>query len=170
MRYTRPLFLLAGTFTLLATQLPAQAVVQQDPQSVNCPVTLTAQPRFDDGITLLPDQTSKHDRAGVHLHLEDPDGRSIRSAEITLRGTPATRGARPASFSTATPLTRTFHVVSGAHQPGSLTANLWLAHAATIESVSITAIDFASAPAWQASKSSSCITVPNGNRLLGSLR
>ena len=43
-------------------------------------------------------------------------------------------------------------------------------HAATIESVSITAIDFASAPAWQASKGSSCTAIPNGNRLLGSLR
>lgn len=170
MPMTRPLLLLAGS--LIATQLSAaaQAVLHQDPQSVNCPVTVSAQPRFDDGITLVPDQTADRTRAGVHLRLQDADGRPIRSAEITLRGLPTVHGAQPASLSNTGQLTRSFHVVSGGNTPGTLTADLWLAHAVSIESVSITAINFAAAAAWQASKQSSCVTVPNGNRLLGSLR
>ncbi len=170
MPITRPLLFLVGTLTATHLSPAAQVLLHADPQSVNCPVTVSAQPRFDGGVTPVPEQSTHRDRAGVHLRLEDPDGRPIRSAEITLRGSAATRGAQPASFGAATRPTQTFHVVSGGNTPGTLTADLWLAHAVTIESVSITAINFASAPAWQASRTSACIAVPNGNRLLGSLR
>ena len=172
---TRPLLLLAGTLTLTATQLSAasQVLLHIDPQSRNCPVTIYAQPRFTSGLMLVPSPLATRDRAGVHLHLEDPDGRPIRSAEITLRGLAATRGVQPASLGNS-PESRqppqTFHVVSSGDTPGALTADLWLAHAVTIQSVSVTAVNFASAPAWQASGDSSCIVVPNGNRLVGSLR
>ncbi len=170
----RPLLLLAGAVSFTAIQVSAaapQILLHSDPQSVNCPVTLYAQPRFTGGVTLLvPGQASKRDRAGVHLRLEDPDGRPIRGAEIILCGLAATHGAQPASLSSSTQPTQSFHVVGSGDTPGVLIADLWLAHAVTIESVSVTAVDFASAPAWKASKASSCITVPNGNRLVGSLR
>ena len=170
---TRPLLLLAGTLT--ATQLSAgsQVLLHPDPQSRNCPVSLYAQPRFPSGIMLVPSQSATRDRAGVHLHLEDLDGRPIRSAEITLRGIAATHGVQPASLGNSPESkqpTQTFHVVSSEDTPGALTADLWLAHAVTIQSVSVTTVNFASAPAWQASQTSSCIAVPNGSRLVGSLR
>ena len=97
---SRPLIFLAGSLALIATQLSAasQVLLQADPQSRNCPVTVFAQPRFTGGITLVPDQSTSRDRAGVHLHLEDPDGRPIRSAEVTLRGRAASYGAQPASL------------------------------------------------------------------------
>ena len=168
---SRPfLLLLAGTFALTATRLSAASdvLLQSDRESLNCPVTLYAQPRFEGGVLLVPDQAASHDRAGVHLHLEDPDGRAVRSAEVTLRGVPSSHGAQPASFGNSSPLSRSFHVVAGAD--GSLTTTLWLDHAATIRNVSVTAIEYTAAPAWHASSSSSCIAIPNGNRLLGSLR
>ncbi len=133
---TRPLLLLAGALTLPATQVSAaasQILLHSDPQSVNCPVTLYAQPRFTGGVTLLvPGQPSKRDRAGVHLRLEDPDGRPIRGAEIILRGLAATHGAQPASLGSSTQPTQSFHVVGGGDTPGVLTADLWLAHAVTM--------------------------------------
>ncbi len=168
MPLTRPFLLFVGTLTAIHLPAAAQAIARPDSQNRNCPITFYAEPRFPSGITLV--EPSPRDRAGVHLHLEDPVGRPIRSAEVTLHGIPATRGAQPAALGTSTPLTQTFHVVSGASDSGTLTATLWLARAVTIERVSVTAVHFSNAPAWQASRSSSCIAVPSGNRLLGSLR
>ena len=170
---TRPLLLLAGTLSATQIAAPSQVLLHSDPQSRNCPITISAQPRYISGLMPVPSQTAHRDRAGVHLRLEDPDGRPIRSAEVTLHGVAAVTGAQPASFSNSTDTkqpTQTFHVVSGRDTAGVLTADLWLAHAVTIRSVSVTAVDFASAPAWQASEISACIAVPSGNRLLGSLR
>ena len=169
----RPLLLLAGTLTATHLAAPSQALLQSNPQSRNCPITVSAQPRYTSGIIPVPSQAAHGDRAGVHLRLEDLDGRPIRSAEVTLRGVAAMRGLQPASLGNSADTkqpTQTFHVVSGRDTAGALTADLWLAHAVTIQSVSVTAVDFASAPAWQASRVSACIAVPNGNRLVGSLR
>lgn len=169
----RPLLFLAGSLAFTATQISAasQALLQSGPQSRNCPVTVYAQPRFAGGVTLVvPDQSTGRDRAGVHLLLQDPDGRALLSAEVTLRGRAVSYGAQPASLGGSTQPTKSFHVVSGGSAPGSLTADLWLARAASIESVSVTAVAYASAPAWHTSPASSCVAVPDGNRLVGSLR
>ncbi len=168
----RPLLLLAGALTLTAPQLSAtsEVLLQTNSQHLSCPVDLYVQPRFDSGVTLVPDQTAVPTRAGVHLRLQDQDRRPIRSAEITLRGLPAPRGAQPASLETSSQLIQTFHVVSGQTSAAGLTADLWLPHAVSIRNVSVTSISYATAPAWHASSTSACITAPSGHQLLSLLR
>ena len=168
----RPLLVLVGALTLTEPQLSAasEALLQTNPQSSSCPVDLYAQSRFDTGVTLVPDQTAAPTRAGVHLRLQDQNGRSIRSAEITLRGLPARHGAQPASLGTSGQLIQTFHVVSGQTSAGGLTADLWLPHATSIRNVSVTTIEYAAAPAWHTSSTSACVAAPIGHQFLSLLR
>ncbi len=166
----RPLSAAILLLTAASSSLVSQAPLSVLPSNQNCPVALVAQPRFDQGI--LPAAPHRPRRAGVSLSLEDLTGRHLLGADVLLRGTPVRHGVQPASStagSAASP-TRTVHIQTAGETPGTLAADLWLSEAATITTVTLTAISYADAPAWHAGPDATCTTTPNGHLLIGRLR
>ena len=165
----RSLLLTLSTLALTSAAPAGQAVLQADPQSISCPVTLTAELRPEGRILPATFREGDTTRRRVHISLSSTEGRTLRAAEVVLHGDRI--GLRPASGGSSTQeVTRSFNITHDAAGAGPLTADLSLANVTGITRVTLSSIDYASAPAWHTSKSSTCVTVPTSNHLLSSLR
>lgn len=154
--------------------------------SRECPVSVSAEPRAY-GHTMLADENNASVqaqpqvllgpsldpryvngyRSGVRITLRVPGGEEmIRRAEVVLHAVARTPAATPAAAGATAPgqratVSRSFHLQAAGQPKETLSGMLWMTDVAGIESVTVSAIEYASGRSWRAVENTVCSTAPS---------
>lgn len=163
------ILLLAGSYIFAQAPQTSNMVLKAGPQSVACPVELSAQLNGGNGQILKTHKDGPEVSAqSVLVVLRNPTARSIVSAEILVHGVPFERRMLPAGSGSADEVVKQFHIKRKIEGGASATSDIWIDQVSGISDVELISFVYSDGPTWHASAKSNCRVAPDRMMLISS--
>lgn len=166
------ILLLAGSYALAqAAPQASRMVLKAGPQSVDCPVELSAQWNGGSGQML---KTRKEHPTGAAQNLliivRNPNAYTIARAHVIIHGVPLQRRVLPAGPGNAYPddVVKQFDIKRRIESGASATSDIWIEQVSGIRYVELWSFVYSDGPSWHSSKRSNCRVAPDRMMLISS--